>query len=142
LLLFTFAQVISPDRGQSPGPGRRKPYKTTINTATDNIVQNRASDNARYSDYYTLGRSRDVTEHYKVPRSQAPVESLQSQQRRRQLQRTNTDPEMASARFTPSAYRTTSGSRSQFTSTGDTFNSKFRAFGAPQSPQKLISLSG
>jgi hypothetical protein len=70
----TRIQVISPDRGPSPDPNRRKPYKTMINTATDNIIQFRvdSAENLRYQDFYKHGHD-DNSEHYKVPRNKAPV---------------------------------------------------------------------
>ena len=61
----TRIQVISPDRQHMIQNGyNRKPYKTTINTATDNILyRGNSSDNLSY---YHFGDGHDG--HYKVPR--------------------------------------------------------------------------
>ncbi len=133
---FDPLQVISPDRSHSPDPSRRKPYKTMINTATDNIIQYRvgSSENLRYTDYYTLSKE-DGNEHYKVPKNKTPVideyyqrqqqqqqqqqqQLMQQQQsRRRHLYRNNEDSDLSSS-YVPSQYRSSTGARSQFTSTG------------------------
>jgi len=71
-------QVISPERSQNPVGNGRKPYKTTINTATDNI-------HYRVDSMENLRRQRkhENDEHYKVPKNRAPVhdEYPQLQQR-------------------------------------------------------------
>ena len=60
----TRIQVISPDRQHMIQNGyNRKPYKTTINTATDNILyRGNSTDNLSYYHYGENGS------HYKVPR--------------------------------------------------------------------------
>ena len=73
----TRIQVISPERqhmiqnghgnGRASGPNR-KPYKTTINTATDNILyRGTSTDNLSF---YHFG---DKGSHYKVPKAARPV---------------------------------------------------------------------
>ncbi len=70
----TRIQVISPERqhqhmisnGTRRQDGHRKPYKTTINTATDNILyRGTSTDNLSFYHY--------GDEHYKVPRGNRPV---------------------------------------------------------------------
>ena len=58
--------------GGRGGPGSRKPYKTTINTATDNI---------QYRGQYARPKGQGPPppggpdgEHYKVPRNKTPVD--------------------------------------------------------------------
>lgn len=70
----TRIQVISPDRqhmiqnGTAAGGQNRKPYKTTINTATDNILyRGNSSDNLSYYHYGENGS------HYKIPKSNRPI---------------------------------------------------------------------
>ena len=61
----TRIQVISPDSQHMIQNGmNRKPYKTTINTATDNILyRGNSSDNLSYYHYGENGS------HYKIPKS-------------------------------------------------------------------------
>ena len=67
----TRIQVISPERQhmiQNGGNSNRKPYKTTINTATDNILyRGTSTDNLQYYHYGDKGS------HYKVPKNARPV---------------------------------------------------------------------
>jgi hypothetical protein len=83
-------QVTSPDSSVAGDPmtanhSTRKPYRTTINTANDNIVQHRpasydaASSRSRGQQQQQLYQKnqtyrRPESEHYKVPRSRTPVE--------------------------------------------------------------------
>ena len=53
---------------QNGGNSNRKPYKTTINTATDNILyRGTSTDNLQYYHYGDKGS------HYKVPKNARPV---------------------------------------------------------------------
>ncbi len=87
--------VTSPDRGASPSQAARKPYKTTINTANDDIIQYRGSmhhGNGGVPGGSSRGQQhqrqlfqknqmyrRPESEHYKVPKSKAvPVEYLRN----------------------------------------------------------------
>ena len=66
----TRIQVISPERQHmiQNGGSNRKPYKTTINTATDNILyRGTSNDNLQY---YHYG---DKNGPYKVPKSTRSV---------------------------------------------------------------------
>ena len=66
----TRIQVISPERQHmiQNGGSNRKPYKTTINTATDNILyRGTSTDNLQYYHYGDKGS------HYKVPKNARPV---------------------------------------------------------------------
>ena len=71
----TRIQVVSPERqhmiqngGGGGGSNNRKPYKTTINTATDNILyRGTLTDNHQYYHYGDKGS------HYKVPKNARPV---------------------------------------------------------------------
>ncbi|XP_059089545.1 uncharacterized protein LOC131885497 isoform X2 [Tigriopus californicus] len=74
-------QVVSPDRVASVDRFNRKPYKTTINTATDNIqyrgntLNNKNNSNLYQKNHHHSYRNRSSeTEHYKVPKNKAPVE--------------------------------------------------------------------
>ncbi len=77
--------VTSPDRG-STSTMNRKPYKTTINTATDNIQYRgeheppQARHAARQQKLYQKNKlyRRPESEHYKVPKNKAPVEFLRN----------------------------------------------------------------
>ena len=66
----TRIQVISPDRQHNlvQNGYNRKPYKTTINTATDNILYR--GNSSEHLQYYHYGENGS---HYKVPRSGKPV---------------------------------------------------------------------
>ena len=121
-----------------------------INTATDNIIQYRigSSENLRYTDYYTLSKE-DGNEHYKVPKNKAPVideyyqrqqqhqqQQQQAMQRRRQTYRNGEDSDLSSS-YIPSQYRSTSGQRTQFTSTGLVKNAENRRHRPPSSTREL-----
>ena len=77
----TRIHVTSPDRLHAEGArngGSRKPYKTTINTATDNIQYRGADANAGKLYQKNQLYRRPESEHYKVPKNKAPVEYLRN----------------------------------------------------------------
>lgn len=104
----TRIQVISPDNRQhmvQNGLGHgghkdpRKPYKTTINTATDNILYRGNSTDNVNSYYY--GASGEGGGHYKVPRSKPVLRNgyQQHQDHRLQAQQKQPQSQFASTRL-------------------------------------------
>lgn len=105
----TRIQVISPDRQRDLN--HRKPYKTMINTATDNIqYRGNSTDNLNY-----YKRMQHENEHYKVPRNR-PVPMDAPYHSRNGYHRMNTDSDHSSTvhhHYNSNGYSNGNSSRAQ-----------------------------